>query len=601
MRALARGRGFMAAALLALASAAPWVEEPLTADSDLHEYSHRSVHAAHAAFVEREQSGGPIISPEEAGIVPVAKTPYIQGVRVSSWTEDWFGPEGGLTDRNMSTMWETTNIPAMVEFDLQGYYRLESFEIHNGFPSGAARVRLYAWAKPDWLRIQVDELMSGEVRVTPLHPTLTPKVRISFQTYHMGGVNLTGVRFRGLSSVAVIQAMSTYDKAEYDLVLRRLVNGFESRRSPDPSTCPVLERFPNPTIHDLAIWAVRQKGCMCAHHIVESLRPPSDEEQRMMQHMRRGYMSARALRSRMGGGKAFHRLVNETIGAIDYLDPPPQIPNSRANASYHTPFNGEGITAYHLSLAEISHLNNLSLAELTNLRNEELSGLSIEDLHSLSLAQLQSLSLADAVQPDSSEWTDTAERAAASQDAHRQVPVPDAPVQEEEEDDPADLNAPLTGASGASGSHLDPDVKMRLEEELGIKLEDVNVVCAAMSCMIHAMRTAAKTGRGDCLTLLSPLCNAFRGLSGCEQSCDLEEAVQTDDGCLPMYTPLGNVGFSYDQMAHKANLYAGNLTTHFNYTEYMEAQGYHVGRLPDGVMKRENQIRVELAAEKARA
>ena len=43
---------------------------------------------------------------------------------------------------------------------------MESFVIHNGFPSGAARVRLYAWAKPHWLRISLNELQTGERVVT---------------------------------------------------------------------------------------------------------------------------------------------------------------------------------------------------------------------------------------------------------------------------------------------------------------------------------------------------------------------------------------------------------------------------------------------------
>ena len=36
--------------------------------------------------------------------------------------------------------------------------------------------------------------------VTPIHPTIAAKFRISFNTYHMGGVNLTGIEFRGLST-----------------------------------------------------------------------------------------------------------------------------------------------------------------------------------------------------------------------------------------------------------------------------------------------------------------------------------------------------------------------------------------------------------------
>lgn len=338
---------------------------------------------------------------------------------------------------------------------------------------------------------------------------------------------------------------------------------------------------------------------MCANQIVESLRQPTEEELAMLRHLRKGFFAARGLIAKRGSGQHMHDLINETMSAIPYVKPPPVLKPSRANASYPTPFKGDGMTIHGLSLAEYlagkAQAGDLSLAEL----NAHLQLAGLQTTHEIDRAIQPQVAInadyADKVAADAAAETAQGELGAQQPDAVE--------TEEDDEDDTEPASATekvdkqiaaeeeqaAKDAENGPSLAVDPNT---LEERLGMELTSVRVVCAAIACMVHAMRTLPDAQK-NCNYLLKPLCVSFRGMTGCEQSCDAEEEQyesrdgtihRENDGCVPLYKPIIDEGvYSYTDMAKKANIAASKLnhTQTFNYTKFMEDQGYQPGGPPE--------------------
>jgi hypothetical protein len=546
-------------------------EDPLTEDTDLANYSFHSVNAAADAFMKAEQLGttsfveGPITDPHDLGIDPATTPPYIPGVQISSFTEGWYGERNSLLDGQTHTVWATTNIPSMIEFDLAGYYRVESFEITNGYPSGAARVRMYAWGGRNWLRVSLNELISGEVKVTPVHPVFTAKIRISFHTYHMGGVNVSDVKFRGLASRAVMAAMSRYQSPEHAEQVRALMRQMDEPLT-KPQDCPVLQRFPNPSIFELAMWAAREKGCMCAHELTEVLREPTEAERKQMQFIRKGFVIAKGMKA---SPFQMYHYVNKSLENITALGPPPELSLRKLNASYNTPFipgrHGEGIVVHSLSLAQLGSLSQEQLLKVT------VGQLGASVPHLQSYIETYDKSGPEPLMADAKETLQAQLESGVDVGLDQKEPaqIPEPPEDDEDPTKPIDPEATVT-------EHADGSVTASTDDHQIETVRDLRVVCLGLGCMLNAMQHTT----AGCQKLLKPVCEQYVAMTGCPVECDWTETLAwPDDGCLKLHRPLGDVGYSYDDMAKAANHVAEKAFkksngTHFDYKKYLSDQGY---------------------------
>ena len=140
---------------------------------------------------------------------------------------------------------------------------MEEMQFHNDAPNGADQIDVYAYVpkmKPKWVLIASYRLEAGDAEILPVLPTLTVKVRIEFTTYHMGGVSVRDLIFRGRDALDMhefARPTRTYQVESGVSADAVCFEDFDPHRIMDVD----LDHI---TMETLVRWGNSAPGCMCA-------------------------------------------------------------------------------------------------------------------------------------------------------------------------------------------------------------------------------------------------------------------------------------------------------------------------------------------------